>query len=436
MKRLSDILKEAMTPGFEKAFASTPKGVEVHMKHKETGKIVKTKFLGTHSAVAAAKKHINDMQGKGYTVHAKKLIEEVEQLGELKTSTLLSYHSKSQKSAAELGNKASKEMDAGNMKKASALLKQVSKRQKSQSQAMGKIQKRYANLKDEVEHTNEAKKPWSPEPASSPPNPKDADHKKASMLIDKIRSYRYLKQDYKEKGNLERHREFHAKLHDADKQYQKLGHKSLLRKDDHVVEEVEQFDEAIVMPKGNDPHSQGHRIALGSKEMVKKYPPGSEEHKQFMAGHAAGKEQLKKRMNSLEPKIKSMGEETSRLSLLEILREMAKRGRPKKNPSAPAPSKMSKDDDEEENEEPDTGPEADKNITVQLKKAADQAVHGEKGGADIEFADGKKHFVHGHVAHKVLNAMEKMKPAQRAEAQKGIHQSHAHLMAVHKMLSR
>ena len=282
MKRLSDILKEAMTPGFEKAFASTPKGVEVHMKHKETGKIVKTKFLGTHSAVAAAKKHINDMQGKGYTVHAKKLIEEVEQLGELKTSTLLSYHSKSQKSAAELGNEASKEMDAGNMKKASALLKKVSKRQKSQSQAMGKIQKRYANLKDEVEHTDE---------------------------------------------------------------------------------ELQE-------------------------------------------------------------------------SLLEILREMAKRGRPKKNPTAPAPSKMSKDDDEEENEEPDTGPEADKNITVQLKKAADQAVHGEKGGADIEFADGKKHFVHGHVAHKVLNAMEKMKPAQRAEAQKGIHQSHAHLMAVHKMLSR
>jgi hypothetical protein len=282
MKRLSDILKEAMTPGFEKAFASTPKGVEVHMKHKETGKIVKTKFLGTHSAVAAAKKHINDMQGKGYTVHAKKLIEEVEQLGELKTSTLISYHTKSQKSAAELGNKASKEMDAGNMKKASALLKKVSKRQKSQSQAMGKIQKRYANLKDEVEHTDE---------------------------------------------------------------------------------ELQE-------------------------------------------------------------------------SFLEILREMAKRGRPKKNPTAPAPSKMSKDDDEEENEEPDTGPEADKNITVQLKKAADQAVHGEKGGADIEFADGKKHFVHGHVAHKVLNAMEKMKPAQRAEAQKGIHQSHAHLMAVHKMLNR
>jgi hypothetical protein len=152
----SEGVDEAMTPEFEKKFAETPKGVEVHMKHKETGKIVKNKFIGTHSAVAAAKKHIADMEKKGYEVHAKKLIEQEEQIDELKTSTLISYHSKSQKSAAELGNKASKEMDAGNMNKASALLKQVSKRQKSQSQAMGKIQNRYANLKDEVEQTDEA----------------------------------------------------------------------------------------------------------------------------------------------------------------------------------------------------------------------------------------------------------------------------------------
>lgn len=69
-------LEEAMTPEFEKKFAETPKGVEVHMKHKETGKIVKNKFIGTHSAVAAAKKHIADMEKKGYEVHAKKLIEQ------------------------------------------------------------------------------------------------------------------------------------------------------------------------------------------------------------------------------------------------------------------------------------------------------------------------------------------------------------------------
>ncbi len=75
---------EAMTPEFEKKFAETPKGVEVHMKHKETGKIVKNKFIGTHSAVAAAKKHIADMEKKGYEVHAKKLIEQEEQIDEEK----------------------------------------------------------------------------------------------------------------------------------------------------------------------------------------------------------------------------------------------------------------------------------------------------------------------------------------------------------------
>jgi hypothetical protein len=78
----SEGVDEAMTPEFEKKFAETPKGVEVHMKHKETGKIVKNKFIGTHSAVAAAKKHIADMEKKGYEVHAKKLIEQEEQTNE------------------------------------------------------------------------------------------------------------------------------------------------------------------------------------------------------------------------------------------------------------------------------------------------------------------------------------------------------------------
>jgi hypothetical protein len=79
----SESVDEAMTPEFEKKFAETPKGVEVHMKHKETGKIVKNKFIGTHSAVAAAKKHIASMEKQGYVVHAKKLIEqEVEQTDE------------------------------------------------------------------------------------------------------------------------------------------------------------------------------------------------------------------------------------------------------------------------------------------------------------------------------------------------------------------
>jgi len=291
MKRLADILKEAMTPGFEKAFASTPKGVEVHMKHKETGKIVKTKFLGTHSAVAAAKKHISDMQGKGYTVHAKKLIEEVEQLDELSPGLL------------------------------------------------------------------------------------DRAAKKASK-----------------NANLAREK----------------GH-----------------DEA-----GDEHMGQAVRLRTGYHRAVER-----DRKNASMASMSPAKQ----RKYAISQK-RAMGEEVeetteAQQSLLEILREMAKRGRPKKNPIAPTPAKKSMEDDEEDDNEPDTGPEADKNITVQLKKAADAAVHGEKGGADVEFADGKKHFVHGHVAHKVLNAMEKMKPAQRAEAQKGIHQSHAHLMTIHKMLT-
>lgn len=87
-------------------------------------------------------------------------------------------------------------------------------------------------------------------------------------------------------------------------------------------------------------------------------------------------------------------------------------------------------------EETDFGPEADKNITVQLKKAMDMMEHGEKPGSDIEFADGQKHFVEGVVAHKVLVAMEQMKPEIRAQAQNAVYQSFAHLMAAHQMLSK
>jgi hypothetical protein len=87
-------------------------------------------------------------------------------------------------------------------------------------------------------------------------------------------------------------------------------------------------------------------------------------------------------------------------------------------------------------EEADFGPEADKNITVQLKKAMDMMEHGEKSGSDIEFADGQKHFVEGVIAHKVLVAMEQMKPEVRAQAQNAVYQSFAHLIAAHQMLSK
>lgn len=87
-------------------------------------------------------------------------------------------------------------------------------------------------------------------------------------------------------------------------------------------------------------------------------------------------------------------------------------------------------------EDVDTAPEADKNITVQLKKAMDMMEHGEKSGSDVEFADGQQHFVEGAVAHKVLVAMEQMKPEVRAQAQNAVYQSYAHLMAAHQMLSK
>jgi hypothetical protein len=49
-----------------------PVGVHVHMKDKR-GKVSKTTFLGTHSAVAGAKKHISSLTKQGHTLHKKEL---------------------------------------------------------------------------------------------------------------------------------------------------------------------------------------------------------------------------------------------------------------------------------------------------------------------------------------------------------------------------
>lgn len=112
---------------------------------------------------------------------------------------------------------------------------------------------------------------------------------------------------------------------------------------------------------------------------------------------------------------------------LELL-EMAKRGRPRKNP---LPAKKSSEDDEDDYG-PDTGPEADKNIQNQLKKSVDSK--DTKGGAHVEFEDGKKHFVKSEHAHKVLHAMSNLKPADRAKVQDHIYKSHDNFTAVHSML--
>jgi hypothetical protein len=112
-------------------------------------------------------------------------------------------------------------------------------------------------------------------------------------------------------------------------------------------------------------------------------------------------------------------------SLRDIL-EMAARGRPK---SAPAKSEH---EDEGEDELEDKGPEANQNIHMQLKRAVDGK--SEKGGADIHFENGKKHFVKSEHAHKVLSALEKLKPADRAEAASHVYKSHENFQSVHSML--
>ena len=86
--------------------------------------------------------------------------------------------------------------------------------------------------------------------------------------------------------------------------------------------------------------------------------------------------------------------------------------------------------------------DADEHIHVQLKKAADNAKHvvpgkegvNTKGGADVKFSDGK-HFVHAEHAKKVIHALEKLRPADRAKMHTHIQQSHANFQAVHKLVS-
>jgi hypothetical protein len=120
-------------------------------------------------------------------------------------------------------------------------------------------------------------------------------------------------------------------------------------------------------------------------------------------------------------KIKHIKENT-----LSSILEMAGRGRPKKSEVS------SKEEDDEEDHLEDKGPEANQNIHMQLKRAVDGK--SEKGGADIHFENGKKHFVKSEHAHKVLSALEKLKPADRAEAASHVYKSHENFQSVHSML--
>jgi hypothetical protein len=91
------------------------------------------------------------------------------------------------------------------------------------------------------------------------------------------------------------------------------------------------------------------------------------------------------------------------------------RGRPRKTPKVGG--------------EGESDSEPDQNIVNHLKKSIDT-----KGNHDVRFDDKSTHKVPGHVAHKVLTAMGKLKPADRLEVQKHIQQSHKNLMDVHGMV--
>ena len=79
-------------------------------------------------------------------------------------------------------------------------------------------------------------------------------------------------------------------------------------------------------------------------------------------------------------------------------------------------------------------PEADMNILVQLRKPIDILEHGTQGGADITFGDGQKVFVEGVVAQKLVEAIERLKPEDRAQVTEFLYQSHDNMMAIHARL--
>lgn len=108
------------------------------------------------------------------------------------------------------------------------------------------------------------------------------------------------------------------------------------------------------------------------------------------------------------------------------------RGRPRKNPNDPKWQKKPAEGEDHEDLAPDSGKEADQHIHVRLKQAADSS---EKKGSEIKFDNGKTHFVHQHVAQRVLSSLDKMKPDVRAKVHDHIQKSHENLMQVHTMLA-
>lgn len=120
----------------QKALSSTPKGLTIHMKHKDSGETKSTTFMGTHSAIAAAKSHINSMKKKGYEFQKHELVE-----AEMK---------KDDKAPFEPG-KPSKPVTPGKYGQ------EVSKVRHLARQAMPKTQKEQAAEQEEAEDLSELK---------------------------------------------------------------------------------------------------------------------------------------------------------------------------------------------------------------------------------------------------------------------------------------
>lgn len=188
-----------------------------------------------------------------------------------------------------------------------------------------------------------------------------------------------------------------------------------------VKEEAEQTDEAL------DPRIAAAfaKVAKGVEVHMKHKETGKMHVAKFPGGESAVKaakeHEAEMGKQGYEVHKRKMMEEKT---LSELLDEA--RGRPRKNP---APVAKKSNDEDEDDYGPDTGPEADQNIQVHLKKSIDS-----EGEHHVKFADGSSHKVPAHVAHKVLSGLQKLKPADRAKAQEHVYQSHKNLMQVHKML--
>lgn len=384
-------------PEHQKAIkALRPSGEHSKTSFKdETGRQV-------HATREGDKVHLMSKEGnyKPTTVDYKHFDEQfestnVEQIDELKKSTLGSYIKKASEQAVTAGIVGTS-MGAGHTPKpnqpepGSKQYAIMRKREAGVKKAVDKL------TKEDVEYVEEAMTDAD----------KETMKKRAAMA----------------RPELERTKDVTRRFGGGEKGAKNVekGFRSTIKRDyKKMSEEWEAIEEAMnpqiaaafqKVPKGVEVHMK-HKES--GKINVAKFPGG-------MTAVKAAKEH--------EAEMAKQGYEVHKRKIMEqktlsvILDEA--RGRPRKN-AAPA-SKSENDDDDYG---PDRGPEADQNIQNHLKKSIDS-----NGAHSVKFADGSSHKVPAAVAHKVLSGLQKLKPADRAKAQDHVYQSHSNLMQVHKML--